>query len=98
MELTPQQILTIEGLLPEGWSQEPYNGDPSRSVIVISTPSGEHVTVCFDRRCWNLGYGVSRLSMGPGYNSKDKKYTGRSWCKQIITEAVAALNDIRDRK
>jgi hypothetical protein len=67
-------------------------------VVVISTPSGEHATVCFDRRWWNLGHGVSRLSMGPGYSSKDKRYTGRSWVKQLVADAVAALKDARGPK
>jgi len=79
-------------IVPEGWSKEIYCGIDT--TVVLSTPEACHVTIDFKSRWWSLGFGISHLSSGFSFNSRGIKYTGRTWKKDIVRDAIEALQKV----
>lgn len=75
-------------ILPEGWTGEACG----ESFALYRDPSNGAVTVSFDRRWWNLGWGYSTTSCNiHGCTSRGTKYSGRGWQQKLIDDAVTAL-------
>lgn len=75
--------------LPENWVAEPH-----LSSFALRCPGVTNgaVTINFDRRWWNLGWGYSEISKHiPGCTSHRTKYVGRGWQQKLVDDAVAAL-------
>lgn len=74
--------------LPEGWTSEYSQG----VFMFTNSPTNGAVTVNFDRRWWNLGWGYSITSRRiPGCASEGIKYCGRGWQQKLVDDAMAAL-------
>lgn len=78
-------------IIPEGWTKEAFCRDNTGNVIVLNVPSQGSVTIDFNRRWWNLGYGYSSLFSDSGCNSAGKKYAGRTWRNDLLQDAINAF-------
>lgn len=78
--------------VPNGWTADAKVW-PGGSVIAFVAPAemGGTVTVDFERRIFDGGYGRPGQLNLP---SKNKKYTGRGWQDEIVSDATNWLQSV----
>jgi len=88
--------MTENILLPFGWTKEAQTDDKKGLISVITNTIRCHVTINFKSRWWSLGHATTASSSSPGCSSKGKAYSGRFWRKELVEDALLALQKLED--
>ena len=77
--------------LPDGWVAD-ASAWPGGAVVAIEAPAsiGGFVTIDFDRRVFDGGYGRPGQVNLPS----KKKYMGRGWQEAIVSDAINWLTSV----